>query len=116
MSVVVKGFNLFWEGNGKTQAAEVDVDITASLDTGVWLADGDLNKSTAGFRMIVGQRNPEDAARTYAAYRKALGWNTASVYRLFPLIRTEPIAENQLGDTGEETWSAFADAWIEVRL
>ncbi len=114
MSKVIKGFSRVWENNDlKTVNAEVD--ITVSRATGVWLVDGD---SAGTFRMVVGRPDEADAARTYAAHRKAHGHAMASVYRLFPLLSTEPISESQLCDSAnsEDMWTAFSDAWIEVRL
>jgi hypothetical protein len=113
MSEVIKGFRLIWENND-SRTVDTEVDVAVSRATGVWLIDG--NEDLAVFRMVVGHPDETAAARAYAAHRKAHGHAAASVYRLFPLLSTEPISETQLGDDYEETWAAFSDAWIEVRL
>lgn len=117
MSEVVKGFLLVWN-NDDAKVVDAEVDVTVSRTTGVWLVNSGENHVDA-FRMIVGRPDETDAARAYAAHRKAHGYATASVYRLFPLLSTEPISETQLGDNyeeEEEVWTGFSDAWIEVRL
>jgi hypothetical protein len=115
MSEVIKGFRLIWENND-SRTVDTEVDVAVSRATGVWLADGGGDEGTETFRMIVGRPDEADAARAYAAHRKAHGHATTPIYRLFPLLSTEPIPETQLGDGYEETWAAFSDAWIEVRL
>lgn len=117
MSEITKGFQLIREGSG-FKTVDTNVDITTSRNTGVWLVDGDHGRAygSESFRLVVGRHHEEDAARAYAAYWKADGHATAPVYRLFPLLSTEPIPETRLGANYEEVWAAFADAWIEVRL
>ncbi len=114
MSKIIKGFIASWVNDVDIKIIDTEVDVTISRVTGVWLADS--GRDTSSYRMIVGCHDETDAARAYAAYCKAHGYGTSQVYRLFPLLSTEPIEEDQLGDTHVETWSAFADAWIEVRL
>lgn len=116
MSEIVKGFSVVWDNNRDPKIVDAEVDVTTSRTTGVWLVDGEDYKGPSAFRMVVGNHNEADAARAYAAHRKALGCGTSQVYRLFPLLADAPIAEDQLGDTHKEVWSAFADVWVEVRL
>lgn len=116
MSEIVKGFSVVWENNRDPKIVDAEVDVTTSRATGVWLVDGEGDEGTSTFRMIVGRPREEDAARAYTMHRKASGLPVSPWCRLFPLLTDSPIAENQLGDAHEETWSAFADAWVEIRL
>lgn len=114
MSTVVKGFKGKWNG-AKYNFLDADVDISASRAAGVWLIDGDKNNEP--LCMVVGSPMEEDAARRYAIARKALGQAPPVVYRVFPLVNLAPIGLTDVVDEdGDETWSAFQDAWIEVRL
>ncbi len=115
MIEIVKGFCIVWE-NDDHEIVDAEVNIAVSRATGVWLVAAGTYESNEAFRMIVGHRDETDVARAYAAHRKALNFDATPVYRLFPLLSTEPIAETQLGDNYEETWAAFSDTWIEVRL
>ena len=115
MREAVKGFHVVRE-NDVSKILESEVDVTVSRATGVWLVDGKDDMDATSFRMIVGQRDEQGAARAYAAHRKAHGFVAAALYRLFPLLSAEPIDESQLGNLPEAVWSAFSDAWVEVRL
>ncbi len=108
MNTVVKGFKGNWDGE-QYITVDANIDVTASRATGVWLINGVDNEP---FRMIVGSPTEQDAARRYAADRKAIGQAPPMVYRAFPLVSLEPIALHGF----DEEWSAFQNSWIEVRL
>ncbi len=114
MNTIVKGSKLKW-GDTDYSIIEADVDITASRSAGVWLIDEGEHSNS--FLMVVGARTENDAARAYARRRKALGRQPPTVFRVFALANLEPIAFTGVVDEdGEEDWSAFQNAWIEVRL
>ena len=95
------------------QVKPAEVDLSESEQTGVWLVDGDNTL----FRMIVGVRTQDDAARAYVKHSKGLGHTPPTVFRVFPLASLEPITLSGIVDLdGDEEWSAFNDAWVEVRL
>lgn len=94
---------------------DADVDLTTSRAAGVWLVDGDDENDP--FLMIVGARTEEDAARAYAKRRKAQGHVPPAVYRVFPLVNLEPITKARIVGPGNDAdWTAFQNAWVEVRL
>lgn len=112
MNTTVKGYQ--WIGNDR-QTLSTDVDLKASQHVGVWLVD---NKGRdQPFLMIVGVHTPEDAARAYAKYHKENGHAPPNAFRVFPLAGLGPIDLSGIVDQdGEGEWSAFSDAWVEVRL
>lgn len=115
MSLIVKGYQIKWESPVDYKTVEADVKLDVSRSTGVWLVDGGITGDS--FCMIVGAHTEEDAARAYAKHRKAHGQALPRVFRVFPLIGLEPITLTGVVDVdGDEEWSAFQDAWIEVRL
>lgn len=121
MNTTVSGHQVQWIGNNH-KVVQTDVRLEASQQAGVWLVDGTNDRNTAGddghpFRMIIGVRTPEDAARAYVGHGKSLGHALPAVIRVFPLTSLEPIALSGVVDEdGDEEWSAFSDAWVEIRL
>lgn len=117
MSLIVKGQQGVWENN-KHKIVEADVQLDASLAAGVWLVDhGVHDDDDNSFRVVIGAPTQEDAARAYARQRKAHGRVPPTVFRIFPLASLEPVGLTGVVDgDGDEAWSAFQDAWIEVRL
>lgn len=119
MNTTVSGHQVQWNENNH-KIVSVDVRLEASQQTGVWLVDGNgdnVSSEDHPFRMIVGVRTPKDAARVYARHSKDLGHAPPAVLRVFPLASLEPIALSGIVDEdGDETWSAFSDAWVEIRL
>jgi len=119
MNIIVKGHQGVYENN-KHKVIEVDVPLDASRSARVWLVNGgcrDHDDNNNPFRMIVGATTQEDAARAYAKQRKDFGCVPPTIFRVFPLASLEPIAlTGVIDDDGDEEWSAFQDAWIEVRL
>lgn len=114
MHNTVKGYEVEWSGF-EHKVVPADVRLSASLSAGVWLVDGD--DADHSFRMIVGARTQEDAAKAYAADCKGRGAAPPDVFRVFPLVSLEPIAlSGVLDKDGDEDWSAFQNAWVEVRL
>lgn len=115
MNTIAKGTQ--WSGNDH-QAVSTDVNLEASQHVGVWLVDGSIADGDGHpFRMTLGVRTPEDAARAYARHRKENGHTPPAAFRVFPLAGLEPIAKSGvLNEDGDEDWSAFSDAWVEVRL
>lgn len=89
----------------------VDVDVSASVETGVWLvriSDGPL--------LMVFAKTLVEAARRYADSLDIATLN--AIFLVFPLISIDPLTENQVGDHEEsvEYWSGFQDDYIEVTL
>lgn len=118
MSTIVKGNQVEWSGSNH-RIIQVDADLAASRAVGVWLVDGNGGDASDDqpFRMVIGVRTEEDAARAYVAHVKATGHAPPVVIRVFPLASLEPIGLTGIVDQdGDETWSAFSDAWVEVRL
>lgn len=117
MNSTVSGHVVEWN-NSDHKIVSVDVRLEASQQAGVWLIDGKADGSdNCPFRMIVGVRTPEDAARSYVRHVKGLGHAPPNVFRVFPLASLEPIGLSGVVDQdGDEEWSAFSDAWIEIRL
>jgi hypothetical protein len=116
MNMVIKGRQVKWSGPDH-EIVDADVRMAASRAAGIWLVDGGVTGDDSPFRMIVGVPTEEDAARAYVAHRKAGGHIPPGVLRVFPLASLEPIALAGVVDyEGDEEWSAFQDAWIEVRL
>lgn len=114
MNTTVKGLQVRWSGNDR-QIISADVDLKASQHAGVWLVNDEGRDQP--FLMIIGVRAPEDAARAYARHRKETGCVLPVVFRVFPLTNLEPIALSGIVDSdGDEEWSAFSNAWVEVRL
>lgn len=113
---IVKGYQVVWESN-KHKVMKADVRLDASRATGVWLVDHDKSDDNSTFRMVVGASTQDDAARAYAKQCKEHGCVPPAVYRVFPLAGLEPIGlAGVIDGDGDEEWSAFQDAWIEVRL
>lgn len=119
MNSTVSGHVVEWN-NGDYKIVSADVCIEASQQTGVWLVDGNVDGDADGnpcFRMIVGVHTPKDAARMYARHVKSLGHILPAAFRVFPLASLEPIALSGVVDAdGDEAWSVFSDAWVEIRL
>lgn len=117
MNTTVSGHQVQWsENNHKIVSTEVD--LSASRQACVWLVDGGYGSGDDyPLRMIVGARTQDDAARAYVGHGKSLGHVPPAVIRVFPLASLEPIALSGIVDAdGEEVWSAFSDAWVEIRL
>jgi hypothetical protein len=118
MNMVIKGRQVKWSGPDY-EIIDADVRVEASRAAGVWLVDNGsgCTNDDSPFRMIVGAATEEDAARAYVKHRKAGGNVPSGVLRVFPLASLEPIAMSGVVDyEGDEEWSAFQDAWVEVRL
>ena len=117
MTTTISGYQVLGSGNNH-KVVPVDVDLSASKQTGVWLADGGYGSGDDyPLRMIVGARTQDDAARAYVGHGKDLGHAPPAVVRVFPLAGLEPISLSGIVDEdGEEAWSAFSDAWVEIRL
>lgn len=114
--MIIKGHAMIWTGSDH-KAIDSNVNMTASRAAGVWLVDGGGTSNDDPFLMIVGMPTEEDAARAYVAHRKADGHAAPGVIRVFPLVNLGPIALSGIVDEdGDEDWSAFQDAWVEVRL
>lgn len=117
MNTTVSGHQIQWNGNDH-KIVPANVGLGASKQAGVWLVDGNNNNNNHNpFRMIVGVLTPEDAARAYAERSKDLGHALPAVFRVFPLASLAPITLSGIVDEdGDEAWSAFSDAWVEIRL
>lgn len=121
MSTMINGHQRLWDENdGKVtdRIVPAQVDITASLRARAWLVDGGVDKRCDNsFLMILDAGTQEDAARAYARHRKEGGHVPPSTFRVFPLASLRPITLNGVIDPdGDEEWSAFSDAWVEIRL
>lgn len=116
MNTTVSGYQVQWNRNDH-KVVSANVDLSASKRAGVWLVDSGIISDDHPFRMIVGVLTPEDAARAYARRSKDLGHAPPAVFRVFPLADLEPITLSGIVDSdGDEEWSAFSDAWVEIRL
>lgn len=114
MDTIIKGHAVKWSGSD-CDVIEADVMLGASQAVGVWLVDGAGDEGP--FRMIVGARTKEDAARAYAKHRKDYRHVPPTVFRVFPLANLEPISlAGVVDEDGDADWSAFQNAWVEVRL
>ncbi len=115
MNMTVIGHQMQWDGNTR-KVVPMQVNLAASQHVRVWLVD-DSDGNNDPFLVILGARTPEDAARGYARHRKEGGHTPPAVFRVFPLTSLQPIALTGVVDPdGDEQWSAFSDAWVEVRL
>lgn len=116
---MIKGRVVVWSGPIDQRLSTIEdtqVDVAASRRAGVWLVNGDYHDDSL-FCMMVGVATEEDAARAYAASSKIRGHAVPKTFRVFPLVSLEPIElRGVIDDDGDEEWSAFSNAWVEVRL
>lgn len=95
-----------------------EVDVSASMETGVWLVDDDVDHRDTPF-LIVMARDVIGAAQAYAAYVKTVRgvsyMRPASKYAVFPLKTERPrVFDVSRADTDQTL--AFQDCFIGVRL
>lgn len=104
----------------RTDRNPVDVDVTASTQTGVWLVDSVTpDDDDSPFMLVMGARTPEDAARAYVRRRTIIDGTPMPYQRfaVFPLVSISPVLSHELVRfDSRPDWSAFQDAFIPVRL